>query len=78
MFNYLNPINWIDTAISYLGSLLKIAMINVYNVSFFILIVLCMYYIVQAMCGSNKGKIGIVSTAMIYAMIEMIKTLILG
>lgn len=74
----INPITWINSAISYIAYLLRIAMFNIYNISFFILIILCMYYVIQAMCGSNKGKIGAISTAMIFAIIEMLKVIILG
>lgn len=74
----LNPIQWIDTLITYISTLMKAALFNLYNISFFILIVLCMYYIIQAICGSNKGKIGAISTCLIYAIIEMVKTLIIG
>lgn len=74
----MDSITWIDTAISYIASLLKLAMYNIYNISFFVLIVLCIYYVIQAICGSNTGKVKAISTVIVFAIIEMVKTLILG
>lgn len=75
---FLNPITWIDAALEYICTLIKLASFNLYNLSFFILIVLCMYYVIQAVCGSNTGKIKAVSTIIMFAIIEMVKTMLLG
>lgn len=75
---FLNPATWIESLLKCITSMLKLALLNLYDLSFFILIILCMYYVIQAMCGSNKGKIGIASMVTIFAIIEMIKTMILG
>lgn len=76
--NFINPVTWIDSAITYIASLLKLAIFNLYNISFFVLIVLCIFYVIQAICGSNQGKVKAISTVIIFAIIEMVKTLILG
>lgn len=75
---FLNPATGIESLLKCITSMLKLALLNLYDLSFFILIILCMYYVIQAMCGSNKAKIGIASTVTIFAIIEMIKTMILG
>lgn len=75
---YLNPNTWVNELIKSLCSLIKAAFMNIYEISFFILIVLCMYYIIQAMCGSNKGKIGVISTIVMSAIIEIVKTMVIG
>lgn len=73
----LNPVIFIDKALVHIGSLFKVAFMNVYNISFFIFIIVCMYFIIQAMCGSSKGKIGVVSTLTLYTIIEIIASMIL-
>lgn len=75
---YLSPKEWINELLSCIASLFKLAFLNIYELSFFVLIILCMYFIIQAMCGSNKGKIGVISTITIFAIIEMLKTMIIG
>lgn len=75
---FLNPVTWIDTAVEHICNLIKLASFNLYNLSFFILIVLCMYYTIQAICGSNQGKIKAISTIIIFSIIEMVKTMLMG
>lgn len=55
--------------------LLKYCLTGVYSLSFYILIIFCMYNIILVMFGSKDGKINIVKSIMIWAMIEMIATM---
>lgn len=59
-----------------LCSLIMYCLTGAYSIAFYVLIILCMYNIILAVFGSKKGKIGIVKTVMIWAMIEMVATLI--
>lgn len=57
-------------------NLFKYCLKGVYNLSFYVLIILCMYNIVLAMFGSKEAKVKVVSNILIWAMIEMIATML--
>lgn len=57
-------------------NLLKICLTGAYNLSFYVLIIFCMYNIILAMFGSKEGKVNIVKSVLIFAIIEMIFTMI--
>lgn len=59
-----------------LCGLFKFCLTGAYNLSFYILIIFCMYNIILAMFGSKEGKIKVVSSIMIWAIIEMIATMV--
>lgn len=59
-----------------LCNLLNYCFKGVYNLSFYVLIILCMYNIVLAMFGSKEAKVKVVSNILIWAMIEMIATML--
>lgn len=59
-----------------LCNLLNYCLKEVYNLSFYVLIILCMYNIVLAMFGSKEAKVKVVSNILIWAMIEMIATML--
>ena len=59
-----------------LYGLFKICLTGVYNLSFYVLIIFCMYNIILAMFGSKPGKINIVKSILIWAIIEMVFTMI--
>lgn len=59
-----------------LCNLLNYCLKGVYNLSFYVLIILCMYNIVLAMFGSKEAKVKVVSNILIWAMIEMIATML--
>ncbi|MCC3866270.1 hypothetical protein K0040_18645 [Terrisporobacter petrolearius] len=59
-----------------LCNLLNCCLKGVYNLSFYVLIILCMYNIVLAMFGSKEAKVKVVSNILIWAMIEMIATML--
>lgn len=59
-----------------LCNLLNYCLKGVYNFSFYVLIILCMYNIVLAMFGSKEAKVKVVSNILIWAMIEMIATML--
>jgi len=59
-----------------LCNLLNYCLKGAYNLSFYVLIILCMYNIVLAMFGSKEAKVKVVSNILIWAMIEMIATML--
>ena len=59
-------------------NLLDVCLTGVYNLSFYILLILCMYNIILAMFGSKEAKAKIISNILIWAMVQMIASMILG
>ena len=59
-------------------NLFKVCLTGAYNLSFYIILILCMYNIILAMFGSKEAKVKIVSNLLIWAMVQMIASMLLG
>lgn len=59
-----------------LCNLLKYCLTGAYNLSFYVITILCMYHIIMAMFGSKDAKAKIISNLLIWAMIEMVATML--
>lgn len=57
-------------------NLLKHCLTGIYGISFYVLLILCIYNIILATLGSKEGKIKAVSCAMIWAMVTMVASML--
>ena len=56
-------------------NLLKHCLNGIYEISFYVLLIICIYNIILATLGSKEGKIKAISSIMIWAMITMIASM---